>query len=72
LPGNAKPASDGESLWAFVLRALDPGRTRLILRFRAYSESTFVRLFAVPVLYLGEAISPRLMLGGIKTRHRDA
>jgi hypothetical protein len=68
LPGNTKPASDGEFSWAFVLSPLDPARTRLILRFRAYSESTLVKLFAVPVLYLGEVINPRLMLGGIKKR----
>ena len=60
--------SSGEFTWVFVLnREADQG-TRLLLRTRTRYGPPVMRWMALPLLYLGEAIFPRLILRGLRQR----
>jgi hypothetical protein len=61
-------ASSGEFTWVFVLNPQGEQGTRLILRTRTRYGPPLMRELALPLLYLGEAIFPRLILRGIKQR----
>jgi hypothetical protein len=61
-------ASSGEFTWVFVLHPEGDGGTRLILRTRTRYGPPLMRYLALPLLYLGEAIFPRLILRGIRQR----
>jgi hypothetical protein len=61
-------ASSGEFTWVFVLNPEGDRRTRLILRTRTRYGPPVMRELALPLLYLGEAIFPRLILRGIRQR----
>jgi hypothetical protein len=61
-------ASSGEFTWVFVLHPEGDQGTRLILRTRTRYGPPLMRYLARPLLYLGEAIFPRLILRGIRQR----
>jgi hypothetical protein len=61
-------ASSGEFTWVFVLHPEGDSRTRLLLRTRTRYGPPAMRHLALPLLYLGEAIFPRLILRGIRQR----
>jgi hypothetical protein len=61
-------ASSGEFTWVFVLHPQGDIGTRLLLRTRTRYGPPLMRELALPLLYLGEAIFPRLILRGIKQR----
>jgi hypothetical protein len=61
-------ASSGEFTWVFVLNPQGEQGTRLILRTRTRYGPPLMRKLALPLLYLGEAIFPRLILRGIRQR----
>jgi hypothetical protein len=61
-------ASSGEFTWVFVLHAEGESGTRLILRTRTRYGPPLMRELALPLLYLGEATFPRLILRGIRQR----
>jgi hypothetical protein len=65
---NTPLASSGEFTWVFVLNPQGEQGTRLILRTRTRYGPPLMRYLALPLLYLGEAIFPRLILRGIKQR----
>jgi hypothetical protein len=65
---NTSFASFGEFTWVFVLNPEGDQGTRLILRTRARYGPPLMRSLALPLLYLGEAIFPRLILRGIRRR----
>jgi hypothetical protein len=65
---NTPLASSGEFTWVFVLNPEGQHGTRLILRTRTRYGPPLMRYLALPLLYLGEAIFPRLILRGIKQR----
>ena len=60
--------SSGEFTWVFVLNPEGDQGTRLILRTRTRYGPPVMRQLALPLLYLGEAIFPRLILRGIRQR----
>jgi hypothetical protein len=61
-------ASSGEFTWVFILRPEASGGTRLLLRTRTRYGPPLMRKLALPLLYLGEAVFPRLILRGIGRR----
>jgi hypothetical protein len=61
-------ASYGEFTWVFILRPTGSGATRFILRTRASYGPRAIRALFEPLLYLAEAIWPRLILNGIRGR----
>jgi hypothetical protein len=61
-------ASSGEFTWVFVLNPESEQSTRLILRTRTRYGPPLMRHLALPLLYGGEAIFPRLILHGIRQR----
>lgn len=61
-------ASSGEFTWVFVLNPQGEQGTRLILRTRTRYGPPLMRSLALPLLYGGEAIFPRLILRGIRQR----
>ena len=65
---NTPLASFGEFTWVFVLNPEGDGGTRLLLRTRTRYGPPLMRELALPLLYLGEAIFPRLILRGIRQR----
>jgi len=65
-------ASHGEFTWVFVLQPIGEQGTRLILRTRARFGPRPLRHVILSLLYLGEAIIPRMTLRGIKTRAERA
>jgi hypothetical protein len=67
LQGTSLEAS-GEFTWVFVLQPVEPESTRFILRTRMRYGPPLFRRLILPVLYLSEAIFPRLLLHGIKRR----
>jgi len=60
--------SSGEFTWVFVLNPEGDQGTRLILRTRTRYGPPVMRELALPLLYLGEAIFPHLILRGIRQR----
>ena len=60
--------SSGEFTWVFVLNREGDQGTRLILRTRTRYGPPVMRQLALPLLYLGEAIFPRLILRGLRQR----
>jgi hypothetical protein len=60
--------SYGEFTWVFVLRPVGDDGTRFILRTRMQYGPPLVRQLLLPVIYVGEAIFPRLLLNGLKRR----
>jgi hypothetical protein len=58
----------GEFTWVFVLRGTQDHRTRLLLRTRMVVRPALYRALLPPLLYVGEAIIPHAILGGIKER----
>jgi hypothetical protein len=65
-------ASSGEFTWVFVLSPEGASGTRLTLRTRTRYGPPLMRRLALPLLYLGEAVFPRLILRGIKRRTEQA
>jgi hypothetical protein len=65
-------ASSGEFTWVFVLQPEGDGGTRLLLRTRTRYGPPLMRYLALPLLYGGEAIFPRLILRGIRQRAEHA
>lgn len=61
-------AARGEFTWVFVLRPLDGGRTRLLLRTRASFGPAAVRAALHPLLLVGEAVVPAAILRGLRRR----
>lgn len=58
----------GEFTWAFILAPAGANETRLILRTRTRYGPPVVGFLMRPLLILGEAIFPRLILRGIRQR----
>jgi len=52
----------------FILKPEGDQGTRLMLRTRTRYGPSLMRYLALPLLYLGDAIYPRLILRGVKQR----
>jgi len=58
----------GDFSWAFILRELPGGRTRLLLRMRGTIYPGLIRLLSSPMLILTDYLYTRQMLLGIRRR----
>lgn len=65
---NTSLGAYGEFSWVFVLKPISEQFTRLILRTRANLGPPVFCSLILPLIYLSEAIIPRLILDGIKQR----
>jgi hypothetical protein len=70
-----KPARAVDFTWAFILRPVGAGRSRLLIRARARYEPAWAALVLEPLIGPGDALNASVMLRGIKARaegRRDA
>ena len=63
-----KPIQTIDFIWAFVLRLLDGGRTRLLIRARSNYTPRAAAWFVELVIGPGDFVNAGAMLGGIKRR----